>query len=100
TTGGSGVGRLRIDSYEITFWNEYMTLEINGERLATFPDLIMTLDVETGRPVVSAAVEKGKKLVIMTVPKENLLLGSTMRNSKLFKPIEKVVGKSIVKHLF
>ncbi|MBB6283608.1 DUF917 family protein [Geobacillus subterraneus] len=84
TTGGFDVvGKVMVDSYELTFWNEYMTLELNGERLSTFPDLIMTLDAETGRPIVSATISKGQKVAIITVPKENLILGSPMRNRKL-----------------
>ncbi len=44
------MGKVTIDGFEMTFWNEYMTLEKDGERYATFPDLIMTLDAKTARP--------------------------------------------------
>lgn len=100
TTGGFDVGTVMIDnSYEMTFWNEYMTLEKNGERFATFPDLIMTLDAKTAKPIVSAAIEKGQQLAIIAVPKEKLLLSSTMRNEKLLKPIEDIIKKSVLQFL-
>lgn len=100
TTGGFDVGTVIIDdSYEITFWNEYMTLEKDGERYATFPDLIMTLDAKTARPIVTAAVEKGQRLAVIAVPKEMLLLSSTMQNKNLMKPIEDMVKKSILDYL-
>ena len=49
-TIASGQGR-RLD---LTFWNEYMTLEAfdtaggRRGRLATFPDLMATFDLATG----------------------------------------------------
>jgi len=101
TKGGFDVGTAIInDTYELTFWNEYMTVEKNGERLATFPDLIMTLDAKTAEPIVTAAMEKGKQIAVITAPKENLILSSTMRNEKLMKPVEEVVKKSILQYCF
>ncbi|TBL79063.1 DUF917 domain-containing protein [Paenibacillus thalictri] len=100
TTGGFDVGTVQIDhKYEMTFWNEYMTLEKDGERLGTFPDLIMTLDAKTAKPIVTAAVEKGQQLAVITVPKDKLLLSSTMRNEKLLKPVEEIICKSIIPFL-
>lgn len=100
TTGGFDVGTVQIDhAYELTFWNEYMTLEKDGERFGTFPDLIMTLDAKTAKPIVTAAVEIGQQLAVITVPKEKLLLSSTMRNEKLLKPVEEIIKKSIIPFL-
>ncbi|PGY09747.1 DUF917 family protein [Bacillus sp. AFS031507] len=101
TSGGFDVGTVIInDAYELTFWNEYMTIEKNGERFATFPDLIMTLDAKTAEPIVTAAMEKGKYISVISVPKENLILSSTMRNEKLMKPVEEVIKKSILQYCF
>ncbi|WP_028547940.1 DUF917 domain-containing protein [Paenibacillus sp. UNC451MF] len=100
TAGGFDVGTVRIDnSHEMTFWNEYMTLEKDGERLSTFPDLIMTLDVKTAIPIVTAAIQKGQQLAVIVVPKNKLLLSSTMRNEKLMKPVEDIINKSILPYL-
>ncbi|MEK3851361.1 hypothetical protein BK143_03275 [Paenibacillus peoriae] len=103
TSGGFDAGVVRIaDSgrtYEMTFWNEYMSLELDGERLATFPDLIMTLDMDTGRPVITAAVVQGQRLAIIAVRKEQLLLSTTMFNRKLLQPIEEIIHKPILSYL-
>ncbi|MFD1425783.1 DUF917 domain-containing protein [Kroppenstedtia sanguinis] len=96
TSGGFDVGKVTVNSHELTFWNEYMTLERKGERLATFPDLIMTFDAETGRPIVSAEISKGQSIAVIAVPKENLKLGATMRNPKLLKQIEDIIEQSII----
>lgn len=100
-SGGFDVGKVIMhDDFEVTFWNEYMTLEKSGERLASFPDLIMTFDAETGLPVTSAEIEKGQKIVLIKVNKEHLKLGSGMRASELFEACEKAVGKSIIEYVF
>ncbi|WP_419887047.1 DUF917 domain-containing protein [Neobacillus niacini] len=99
TTGGFDVGTVTInDSYELTFWNEYMTIEKNGERFGTFPDLIMTLDARTAEPIVSAAIQKGQQIAVIAAPKEKLILSSTMRNQKLLKPIEDIINRSILEY--
>lgn len=100
TTGGFDIGRVMIDDVtELTIWNEYMTLEQADQRLATFPDLIMTLDAKTGMPVVSAAVEVGQQLAVIMVPKKKLRLSTTMYNPKLLKPIEQMMQKSVLAYL-
>lgn len=98
--GGLDVGHVRVGEYELTFWNEYMTLERDGERIATFPDLIMTMEAGTGQPLSSARVRQGQQIVVVTVPRDNLNLGAGMRDPKLFYDVEKVIGKEIVKYVF
>ncbi len=100
TAGGFDVGRVVIEGHEMTFWNEYMTLEHKGERLGTFPDLIMTLDAQTAKPIVSAALEKGQKLAVIHVPKERLILSATMRNRELLAAVESAVHKEILSYVF
>lgn len=56
----------------MTFWNEYATVEKDGERLATFPDLIMTINAKTGEPVTTAMMEEGLDVYVITTDKKNL----------------------------
>jgi DUF917 family protein len=98
--GGFDVGKVLMGDYEITFWNEYMTLEKSGHRLATFPDLIMTIDAETGLPVTSAEIMKDQKIALIVVDRKNLKLGAGMRAPELFKACEKAVGESIIEYVF
>ncbi|HJF33328.1 MAG TPA: DUF917 family protein [Sporosarcina psychrophila] len=95
-TGGFDVGIVQVGDLELTFWNEYMTAEMNGERKGTFPDLIMTFDAETGLPLVSAEIKEGIKIAVISVPKENLKLSSTMFNEKLLRAIEPIIQKTII----
>lgn len=100
TEGGFDVGFVQVNSYEMTFWNEYMTLEHGGQRLGTFPDLIMTLDAATGRPLVTAEIVTGQHVVVVNVPRERLLLGAGMRDPRLFVPVEEIVNKPILSYVF
>lgn len=99
--GGFDVGSAVIgDGYEITFWNEYMTAEKDAQRLATFPDLIHLLDAKTGLPVCSAALKEGMDVLLVNVPRERLLLGSTMFDKTLFEACEKAIGKPMIPFVF
>jgi uncharacterized protein len=96
-TGGFDIGTVHVDhDLELTFWNEYMTVEILGYRRSTFPDLIMTFDTNTGMPLVSAEIQDGMEITVITIPKKNLKLSTTMFNEKLLKVIEPYIQKKIV----
>ncbi len=99
-SGGFDVGEVQARSqearYELLFWNEYMTMERNGQRLATFPDLIMTFEAETGRPLISAAVKKGQEIFLLASPAHNLILGAGAKDKALLRRIEKIIGKAII----
>lgn len=98
TTGGFDTGTIVIGEYETTFWNEYMTLERNGTRIATFPDLIMTLDAD-GLPVTTAEIKETAEVFVIKVPLDKLLLGEGMRSLDLLRTIEPVVGREILKYI-
>lgn len=100
TTGGFDVGTAVVDGHELTFWNEYMTLERDGERLATFPDLITTLDAETGKPISTAELAEGLSVAVVVAPAASLTLGAGMDDPELFEPVEEAVGKSVVEYAF
>lgn len=97
TRGGFDSGRIAVGGMETTFWNEFMTLEENGERLATFPDLIMTLD-RGGMPVTTAELKKGQEVFMIVVSAGNLILGEGMRCRDLLESIEPVIGRSILEY--
>lgn len=101
TRGGFDIGSILIegdigDMYEITFWNEYMTLESDKRRLGTFPDLIVTINVKNSLPLSSAEIRKGQEVAILVVPKEKLLLGAGVKDPDVLKQVEMTIGKKMV----
>ena len=101
TEGGLDVGQLLLSEgkrhYGLTFWNEYMTLEADKRRIATFPDLIMTFNFETALPLISAQIKENCEVFVVTVPSEKLILGAGMRDPALLKAVESAIGKEILK---
>jgi uncharacterized protein len=99
TIGGYDVGLLTVKGDrkgELTFWNEFMTLEIEERRKATFPDLITVLSLENGIPVSSAEVKKGQNIVVLVVPRANLILGEGVLLPETLQEAERAIGKPLV----
>jgi DUF917 family protein len=101
TEGGFDVGHVELEGgYQLDFWNEYMTLERHGQRLATFPDLITTLSATEPRPVSSAELQQGQEVLVISVPQRHLRLGGGMRQPELFQVAEGAVGKELIRYAF
>lgn len=101
TKGGFDVGKIIFegnrDLYEITFWNEFMTLENSkGERLGTFPDLISMIDTGSSIPLTSAEAREGAQAILMVIPKDKLLLGEGVRDPDVLREIEGVIIKKVL----
>lgn len=92
---GLDVGLVRLDDARGTtlrFINEYMLLEQNGERVASFPDLIMTF-LDDGQPLVSAKVARGARVRVLLAPRARLLLSRTMHMPELYRSLEASIGQ-------
>ncbi len=110
TRGGLDVGTVRVatgdrEVLELSFWNEYMTLDAVDQgqgprRIGTFPDLITTLDLSSGLPLSSAMVAEGQQVAVLHVHRQHLILGAGMRYPALMCTVEETVGKEVVKYIF
>lgn len=102
TKGGFDSGYMKLrqgeEEWELTYLNEYMTLEKDGERLATFPDLLSTFNDE-GEPVTSASLKQGDVVYLVEVPKEKILVGDGNKYTENYRLVEEVLGKSMSPHL-
>jgi DUF917 family protein len=99
TVGGYDRGSLIVEGNyrcEITFWNEFMTLEFEGKRGATFPDLISLLLPETGLAISSAEIMPGQKVNVLIVPRDNLLLGKGVCLEETLQEAENAIGKPLI----
>ena len=73
------VGTLEIDcgsQLVIHVCNEYMAAELDGKRVATYPDLIVTLAESDGMPTPAAHREPGERIVALAVPRDRIPLGA------------------------
>ena len=100
--GGYDVGAVHVkegsDDYELTYWNEYMTLERNGERVGTFPDLLCTLDAKTGLALSSAEIGDDMDVIIIKIPRDKIILGAGMHQRELFEEAEQVMKKELISY--
>jgi len=103
TVGGFDVGAVRVSAqgeiYRLAFLNEWMSIEKGEVRIATFPDLIVAMDTQSRIPVTTAQVRGGTDVMLLSVPAQNLKLGAGMRDPELYRALEEMTGKEIVRHV-
>jgi len=99
TKGGFDIGTVVLDSGpELSFLNEFTTLDFEGARRYTFPDLITLFETATGEAVNSADVRQGMQVVVLASRRENLILGAGMKDVSLFKRLEEVLNRPIIEY--
>jgi hypothetical protein len=78
--------------------NEYMAVELNGERISTFPDLICTLSLDTGLPVSVAQMKEGQRVAVLINSKKDLPLGTGARQPDAYHEVEKHMGIDLLSY--
>ncbi|KFC70100.1 hypothetical protein FG93_03115 [Bosea sp. LC85] len=72
--------------------NEYMAVtDLDGARLASYPDVITTLDAD-GRPVSVGHVTEGMELSILRIAKDRIPLSSSVTDPSVYPIVEKALG--------
>jgi DUF917 family protein len=72
--------------------NEHMAVDdAHGARIASYPDVITTLDSE-GRPVSAGNLKEGMEILVLHVHKAHLPLSSSVRDPAVYPPVEKALG--------
>jgi DUF917 family protein len=96
------VGILAVDSggskLEVIVVNEYMGVDVDGERASTYPDLIVTLDPGTGMPTAAARMAQGEEIVVVSVPKQSIPLGAGVWDAVVYEDAERLSGREITKY--
>ncbi len=63
-----GIGKYKGKTANVTFQNENLCATVEGEILATTPDLICLVDTETFIPVPTDALKYGKRVLVVGLP--------------------------------
>lgn len=78
--------------------NEYMAVEDGeGARLATFPDVITTLDSD-GKPVSVGNLREGMTLSVFQIAKANLPLSASVKDASVYPVCEAALGIPIARY--
>jgi DUF917 family protein len=96
------VGILEVDSsgskLEVIVVNEFMGVDVDGERVSTYPDLIVTLDPESGMPTAAARMGVGEEVVVVSVPKSSIPLGAGVWDAVVYEDAERLAGREITRY--
>jgi DUF917 family protein len=78
--------------------NEYMAADDgNGERLATYPDVLTTLDPD-GRPVPAGRLRLGQTVLLLHIAKADIPLSSSISDPSVYAIVENALGISLAKY--
>ena len=78
--------------------NEYMAIDdAGGRRLATFPDIISTLDA-SGTPLSAGQLREGMYVFVLHVPKKVIPLSSGVLDAAVYPPVEQALGIDIARY--
>jgi len=80
------------DLRRIHVMNEHMAVEdTNGRRLATYPDVITTLDM-AGNPISAGQLKPGMEIVIFHMHHSTIPLSSSVTDPAVYPSVEKTLG--------
>jgi DUF917 family protein len=78
--------------------NEYMAVDDDaGKRVATFPDVITTLDPQ-GEPLSVGQLHVGQTIFVLHVPKTVIPLSSSVLDPSVYPAVEKAMGIEIASY--
>ena len=101
TDGAFDIGTITIRCGQRDFvlhvMNEYMAVEESNSRLATFPDVITTLD-SNGRPVSVGHIRDSAELSIFHINKSHLPLSSSVKDPSVYPVVEASLGIPITRY--
>ncbi|TMD89015.1 MAG: DUF917 family protein [Chloroflexi bacterium] len=97
THGGFDHGAFTVDGLELRYLNEYMTADRGDARVATYPDVITTMSMKTGRPATISEIREGDRLAVFHVHRRHLPLSSSTRDRIALAEVEEIMGVELIK---
>jgi DUF917 family protein len=96
TSEAFDIGTIRVSegasALVLYVMNEYMAAEdTNGKRVASYPDVIATLDRD-GTPVSVGEISEGMELLVLRIPKDVIPLSSSVTDPSVYPVCEKALG--------
>jgi uncharacterized protein len=93
---GFTLGHIRIRRADgprlsIAVCNEYIAANDPDGRIAFFPDLIAIFDHKSSLPLASTEVRRNGRVVVFTVPRDQLPLGAATGDPQLLAQVEKLI---------
>jgi hypothetical protein len=101
--GGFDLGRMVVrgpnGDATLGVYNEFMTADIGGKRVATFPDMIGTLDPVTGDVVSISESKPGSRVAVIIAHRSKFPVGKGALDPAVFPEVEQVMGVDMRSYL-
>jgi DUF917 family protein len=101
--GGFDLGQMTVRGKNgeavLGVYNEFMTADFAGKRVATFPDMIGTLDPQTGDVVSISESKPGSRVAVITAHRSKFPVGKGALDPAVFPEVEKAMGVDMRSYL-
>jgi DUF917 family protein len=101
--GGFDLGQLVVRGKDgdavLGVYNEFMTADAGGKRVATFPDMIGTLDPVTGEVVSISESKPGSRVAVVVAHRSKFPVGKGALDPAVFPEVEKAMGVDLRSYL-
>lgn len=101
--GGFDAGQMKVrgSAGEVVLgvYNEFMTADVGGKRVATFPDMIGTLDPQTGEVVSISESKVGSRVAVIIAHRSKFPVGKGALDPAVFPEVEKAMGVDMRSYL-
>lgn len=100
---GFNLGVLTVEGsegrVELGVFNELMTAGVDGERIATFPDMIGLLDPATGDPLAISGLAVGDEVAVIIAPRSAFPIGKGAIDPAVYPEAEEALGLDLRSYL-
>ena len=101
--GGFDLGQMVIRGNDgeavLGVYNEFMTADFGGKRVATFPDMIGTLDPITGECVSISESKPGSRVAVIIAHRSKFPVGKGALDPAVFPEVENAMGVDMRSYL-
>ncbi|QPF87343.1 DUF917 family protein [Bradyrhizobium genosp. L] len=101
--GGFDLGQMRVrgsgGEAVLGVYNEFMTADFGGKRVATFPDMIGTLDPNTGEVISISESKPGAHVAVIVAHRSKFPVGKGALDPAVFPEVEKAMGVDMRSYL-
>ncbi|MGD9944565.1 MAG: DUF917 family protein [Burkholderiaceae bacterium] len=78
--------------------NEWMTAEVGARRVATFPDLLASMDPDSGTPLAIGELVPGARVAVFAVSKRDLPLGRGIFDPSVYPDVERSMDTELARY--
>ncbi len=99
---GFDVGRVSIRTPQgvlvLGVYNEFMTATMDGQRIATFPDMLASFYADSGEAASVSELKPGMRAAIVIASRKHIPLGAGVSDPAVYPEVERAMGEDLVRY--